>query len=57
VVLGVSPGSYLLRPQVAWKRDALTVRLGVVLLGGDDLSYGRWFRRNRSAYVMLKRSF
>jgi uncharacterized protein DUF1302 len=57
VVVGFAPGSYLLRPQVAWKRDGFTVRLGTVLLGGDDLSYGRWFRRNRSAYVTLKRSF
>ena len=56
-VVTLSPGSYLLRPQVAWKRDPLTVRAGLVLLGGHDLSYGGWFRRNKSVYVMLKRAF
>ena len=56
-VVTLSPGSCLLRPQVAWKRDPLTVRAGLVLLGGHDLSYGGWFRRNKSVYVMLKRAF
>jgi hypothetical protein len=56
-VAGVSPASYLLRPQVAWKKAALAVRLGVVLPGGEDLAYGGWFERNRSVYVMLKQSF
>jgi hypothetical protein len=56
-VVTLAPGSYLLRPQVAWKRDPFTLRVGAVLLGGADLSYGGWFRRNRSVYVMLKRAF
>jgi hypothetical protein len=56
-VVGASPGSYVLRPQVAWKKDALALRLGLVLPGGEDRSYGDWFGRNRSAYLMLKRSF
>jgi hypothetical protein len=56
-VVGAFPASYLLRPQVAWKKDALALRLGLVLPGGEDLAYGGWFGRNRSAYLMLKQSF
>jgi hypothetical protein len=54
---GVSPGWYLVRPQLAWKRDALSLRVGVELIGGDDLAYGGWFGRNKSVYVMAKRAF
>ena len=56
-VVGASPASYVLRPQVAWKKDAFALRLGLVLPGGEERSYGDWFGRNRSAYLMLKRSF
>ena len=57
VVGGISPRSYVLRPQVAWKKDALALRLGAVLPGGEDLAYGGWFGRNQGVYLMLRRSF
>lgn len=54
---GRRPRTYLLRPQVAWKRGGFALRFGAVVLGGEPRSFGDWYRHNRSVYVMLRQAF
>jgi len=54
--VGVAPRSYLLRPQIGWKFNALAVYLGAVLLGGEEGSMAHYFRRNQSLYLLAKYS-
>lgn len=54
---GLHPRSFVLRPQIAWRHRAFTVRAGVVVPSGEDRSFGGWYRRNRSTYLMLRKDF
>lgn len=58
VVLGVRPRSFLVRPQLGWKKgNGFGVRTGLVMLGGEERSFGDWYRRNRSVYMMVRKDF
>jgi hypothetical protein len=54
---GLQPRSFMVRPQIAWRHRGFTVRTGVVVPRGEDRSFGGWYRRNRSAYLMLRKDF
>jgi len=54
--LGAQPFMYSLRPQIGWKWTSFALRAGLVLLGGDPYSFGDYFSRNNSAYVIAKYS-
>jgi hypothetical protein len=56
-VVTVRPFGWLVRPQIGWKTGGLAVRLGLVLLDGDDDSYTHYFNRNQSGYLLAKYSF
>jgi hypothetical protein len=56
-VVGVRPGSLVLRPQISWKARSLRITSGVVILHGTARSYGDWYRRNRSIYLVLRKDF
>jgi hypothetical protein len=55
--IGVQPFTYVLRPQIAVKVGELSFRLGALILGGDDRSFGGYFSGNKSLYTMIKYSF
>jgi hypothetical protein len=55
--VGLHPVSYVVRPQLSWKRDGLALRAGVLVLGGDDGTYANYYRRNTSVYGGIKYSF
>lgn len=57
VVTGLNPRSLVARPQIAWRNGRYAVRGGVVLLGGQEWSFGRWYEDNRGVYVMIRRDF
>ncbi len=52
--VGVSPFTYMVRPQIGVKYRNLAVRLGAVVLDGDDFSLGHYYRRNTSVYAIVK---
>jgi hypothetical protein len=56
-VYGVAPRSYLVRPQLALKIDALSVRVGVLLLGGVEGSQAHYYRRNDGGYLTVRYAF
>jgi hypothetical protein len=55
--VGIQPFSYALRPEIGVKLNALSLRVGAEILGGDPYSFGSWFRRNTSVYVLAKYNF
>jgi hypothetical protein len=56
-LVGLEPWSVAIRPQVGYKWRALQIRVGAMVLDGNDLSFGGWYRNNTSIYVMAKYSF
>jgi hypothetical protein len=56
-LVGLEPWSIAIRPQIGYKWRALQIRLGAVVLDGNDLSLGGWYRVNTSVYWMAKCSF
>lgn len=56
-VLGLRPRSYALRPQLAWKKGAFQLRIGALLLGGDEGSTPDYYARNTGAYMITRFAF
>ena len=57
VVSGQRPRTFGFKPQISWKQAGFALSAGVAILGGDTLSYGNWYRRNRSMYLTLRKDF
>lgn len=55
--LGVTPFSWVLRPEVGYTNTTFTARLGVMLLDGQGGSFGSFYRRNETLYVTTRYSF
>jgi hypothetical protein len=53
-LLGVTPFSYVLRPQVGVKIQDWAIQLGGLIMGGDEYSTGGYFQRNQSLYLNIK---
>jgi hypothetical protein len=57
-VTGIAPVSFVLEPALRWNlNDAVLLKAGTVLLGGEEGSVGWYYRRNGSAFVQAKYSF
>ncbi len=57
-LVGITPTSFVLQPAFRWKlSDALFLKVGTVLLGGEEDSVGWYYRHNTSAFVQAKYSF
>jgi hypothetical protein len=55
---GIAPVSFVLEPALRWNlNDAVLLKAGMALLGGEDGSVGWYYRRNGSAFVQAKYSF
>jgi hypothetical protein len=55
-VVGFQPFSWMVRGEVGYKRKALQIRAGAVVLDGDPFSFGNYYRANTSVYLLLKYS-
>jgi hypothetical protein len=51
-----SPWSYMIRPEIGVKWNALSLRVGLLLLDGDPFSFSNYFRRNTSLFLIAKYS-
>lgn len=56
-LVGIVPFSYAVRPQVALLFRGVAIRFGALLPGGEDSSFGNYYRRNQSVYTMVRYSF
>jgi hypothetical protein len=55
--VGIQPLSYTVMPEVGLRFSSLLLQLGAVILGGEDFSFGSYFRRNNEVYVLAKYAF
>lgn len=55
--VGIHPASYVLRPQLSYFRSNFEWRLGALVLGGEDYTFGDYYRRNLSAYAAVRYGF
>lgn len=55
--LGISPFSWVIRPEIGYANPNLTVRLGYLAIDGLAGSFGRYYRRNESVYITTRYSF
>lgn len=55
--VGLTPVSYVLRPQISFLHRGLELRLGLLIPGGEDASLGRYYDRNLSLYTVARFSF
>jgi hypothetical protein len=53
----VAPFWYSARPEIGYQTSAFTIRGGFLAIGGDDASFGGYYRRNGTAYVTSRVSF
>ena len=53
-VVGVQPFSWMVRGEAGYKRKALQIRAGAVILDGDPFSFGHFYRANTSVYLMVR---
>ena len=57
-LVGLVPRSYALQPALRFKpNDSFTLRLGALILSGEENSFGWYFGDNDSAFVQLKWAF
>jgi hypothetical protein len=54
VAVGMQPQSLLLRPELTWKRGALTASAGLAWLDGEAGSFGWYYRYTSEAYLRAK---
>ena len=55
--VGITPVSYLLRPQASFHHRGFELRLGVLIPGGEDATFGHYYARNLSIYTVARYSF
>jgi hypothetical protein len=55
-VVGFQPFGWMVRGEVGYKRKALQIRAGAVVLDGDPFSFGNYYRANTSVYLLFKYS-
>jgi hypothetical protein len=55
-LVGIQPGTLVLRPEVTWKRGALTAAAGLAWLDGTAGSFGWYYRYTSEAYLRAKLS-
>ncbi|MBI4508013.1 MAG: hypothetical protein HY698_00155 [Deltaproteobacteria bacterium] len=57
--VSVRPFAFVARPEIGWKwkETAVSVRLGALLLGGEEGTTPHYFRKNRSVYVHARYAF
>ena len=53
----VAPFWYSARPEIGYQTSTFTVRAGFLAIGGDDSSFGGYYRRNGTAYLTSRISF
>lgn len=56
-VVGIVPFYYVARPQVTLMFRGAEIRFGALIPGGEDSSFGNYYRRNLSIYSMVRYSF
>lgn len=55
--LGLTPFSWVVRPEVGYASSSFTIRLGYLAIDGQGGSFGSYYRRNESVYVTTRYSF
>jgi hypothetical protein len=56
-LVGLNPFYYAVRPQIGYKWRGLAIRAGALLLDGDDHSFGSYYHRNTSVYLIVRYAF
>jgi hypothetical protein len=55
--LNGGPIWYSARPEIGYQSSTFTIRGGFLALGGEDGSFGGYYRRNNTAYITSRFSF
>ena len=55
--LNVEPFWYSIRPEIGYQSSTFTIRGGFFAIGGDDATFGGYYRRNNTAYITSRFSF
>jgi hypothetical protein len=56
-ITGIHPASYAIRMEGGWRAGALTMKLGGLIMRGDDYSLGSYFRQNASIYLLARYAY
>jgi hypothetical protein len=55
--LGITPFSWVVRPEIGYINPTFTARVGLLMLDGEGGSFGSFYRRNETVYVTARYSF
>jgi hypothetical protein len=57
-LFGIQPQTYVLQPALRFKpSDAFTLRVGAMILSGEQASFGSYYGDNDTAFVQLRYAF